>query len=330
MNFKHFIFCVPIIRSIAYTILLVSCNGGVKVNLNNKLEASKSDSIQIVAGEFDFFVVSDWGRNGFFNQKEVANAMTKVAETSEPEFIVSCGDNFQVKGIASVQDPLWMTTFENIYNHPSLLADWYPVLGNHDYKGNTDAQIQYSKISRRWRMETRYYTLVKKINDSISVRLIFMDTPPLVNEYYKRPGEYPDIIKQDTAKEMRWLKNTLANAKEDWILIFGHHPVYSASPKHGNTPELISRFKPLFEKYNADIYFCGHDHDLQHLKPTNSNVDYIVTGAGSEVRETGKNENTKFSASQSGFTLVSLNGKKLTLYFINKNGQAIYSFARQK
>ena len=62
-----------------------------------------------------FFIVSDWGWNGYKAQQEVADQMARSAEKIEPAFIVSCGDNFQVQGVASVQDPLWVSSFENVY-----------------------------------------------------------------------------------------------------------------------------------------------------------------------------------------------------------------------
>jgi hypothetical protein len=295
------------------------------------IETSKLDTVlNLKKHSLNFLLVSDWGWNGFGEQTAVANQMAKTADQIDPKFIISCGDNFQINGIQSINDPLWMTSYENIYKTPGLLIDWYPVLGNHDYKGNPEAEVKYSEISRRWRMPSRYYTVVKKVNDSISARFIFTDTPPMVNEYYKEKGEYSDVSKQDTAKELLWLKDVLSNAKEQWIFVIGHHPVFSASPKHGNTPELIKKFKPLFDKYNVDFYFCGHDHDMQHLKPVGSKVDYIVTGSGGEVRKTGKDANSVFSLSESGFTLISINGNDLTLYFINTKGQVVYSMTKSK
>jgi 3',5'-cyclic AMP phosphodiesterase CpdA len=270
----------------------------------------------------NFFVISDWGWSGGKDQQLVADGMTKQAELIDPQFIVSCGDNFQVAGVASTQDPLWKNNFEEVYKNIALQIDWYPVLGNHDYKGNTQAQIDYSNISRRWHMTDHYYSIVRKINDSISARLIFMDTPPLVGEYYKKGG-YPDVEKQDTALQMKWLAKELAS-KEQWKLVFGHHPVFSASDKHGNTPEMIQRVKPLLEKYHAQFYFCGHDHDFQHLREKGKNVDYVVTGTGGEPRPSRMNELSLFSNSTPGFSEVTFHADSIRVVFMGANGIPLY------
>jgi 3',5'-cyclic AMP phosphodiesterase CpdA len=253
--------------------------------------------------------------------------MGAIGDKSEPRFIVSCGDNFQIQGVASAQDPLWQVNFENVYKNLSLHVDWYPVLGNHDYKGNTQAEIDYSKISRRWRLESHYYSFVKKINDSISARFIFLDTPPFVEEYHRGNG-YPDVAKQDTAKQIKWLTETLANSKEQWKLVFGHHPIYSASKTHGNTPEMIKKVKPLLEKYNAQFYICGHDHDFQHLREKDGNLEYIVTGTGGEPRPASSNALSVFSGSAPGFSIVSFHGDSIKINFIDSKGRVLYMYER--
>jgi tartrate-resistant acid phosphatase type 5 len=277
---------------------------------------------------FNFIIVSDWGWNGFRHQQEVANQMAKTADSVDARFIVTCGDNFQINGIASTQDPLWLSSFENVYRNPSLLVNWYPVLGNHDYKGSPQAEIDYSKISRRWRLTDHYYTFARHVNDSVSVRFVFLDTPPLIEEYHKKPEEYPEIVKQDSVKQIKWLQKVLEGSKEEWILVFGHHPVYSASMTHGNTPELIHRIKPLLEKYHAQVYFCGHDHDFQHLREKGGKIEYIVTGTGGETRVNSKNEMTVFSGSEPGFSVVSLKADSLRLCFVGLQGKIIYNFGR--
>jgi tartrate-resistant acid phosphatase type 5 len=278
---------------------------------------------------YNFIVISDWGWNGQWHQKEVAAQMAKTASKIKAKFIATCGDNFQELGVKSVRDILWITNFRNIYISPSLNIDWYPVLGNHDYRGNTQAEIDYSNVDSRWRMTERYYTFTRNVNDSISARLIFLDTPQMLDEYRDNPGVYPDASKQDDTKELKWIEEVLAGSHEQWKLVFGHNPVFSAARKHGNTQELIEKLKPLLNKYNAQLYFCGHDHTFQHLREQDETTDYIVTGTGGQTRPSNTNEMSVFSKSEPGFTVVSFKADSLKLAFVGTDGKIIYSFGRK-
>jgi tartrate-resistant acid phosphatase type 5 len=129
-----------------------------------------------------FSVLGDWGWNGKRNQTEVAKIMAKHGVGS---FIISAGDNFQVVGVRSVQDPLWMLTYEMPFSDPSLECEWYVALGNHDYKGEVQAEIDYSKISRRWNMPARYFAVHKRINDTTAADFYIIDTSPFQSAHYK-------------------------------------------------------------------------------------------------------------------------------------------------
>lgn len=282
---------------------------------------------------FVFFVIGDWGRNGDEHQTEVAEAMKKCAELVEPKFIISTGDNFYHTGVASVEDPQWMNSFENVYKSNALQIDWYPVLGNHDYYGNTQAQIDYTKRSRRWVMPAAYHTFARETDDKQKIRFMFMDTNPYVQAYWRKKQLYPDLAKQDTAKQWRWADsvfNVSVQQKEDWKIVVGHHPVYSSNPKHGDTKELHGTLKPRLESNQVQAYFCGHDHDLQHQKPKGSYVDYFLSGAGSEVRPTASYEHTLFAESIPGFAIVSIKGDTMTVYYIDPKGKIVYQYSRKK
>lgn len=105
-----------------------------------------------------FMAIGDWGRNGEYDQLEVAKQMGLWGADHPNDFVISNGDNFYPKGVVSELDPLWHYSFENIYTAHSLQCDWYPVLGNHDWHSAVDSQIKYSRISRRWNMPARYYS----------------------------------------------------------------------------------------------------------------------------------------------------------------------------
>ena len=182
-----------------------------------------------------FLVMGDWGRNGYTNQTPVARAMGRTAEDSDADFVVALGDNFYPNGVRSVQDPQWRSSFEAVYTNPSLMRDWYVVLGNHDYHGNTQAEVGYTQISRRWNMPARYYELHKKIKgDPAGADLFFLDTSPFQSKYYGNETNAGGVIGQDTAAQRRWLDSALSASQATWKLVFWSSPrVHQRSPCPG-------------------------------------------------------------------------------------------------
>lgn len=267
-----------------------------------------------------FLVIGDWGRKGLYRQQETADQMAVSARLVQADFIISTGDNFYDAGVESVDDPNWQQSFEQIYKASSLQIPWYCVLGNHDYDGNVQAQIEYSRISSRWNLPAPYYHITKKIGQE-EVLIIFTDTSPFIFEYYLNPR--PAIISQDKVQQLKWLEQTLESSKARWKIVVGHHPVYSSSPFHGDAPELIDAFVPLFKKYKVALYLAGHEHDLQLQKPK-GNTYYLVSGAASEIRETDSYAFTEFSSSSNGFALIELDDTALKIEFINDAGQILY------
>jgi metallophosphoesterase superfamily enzyme len=275
---------------------------------------------------FNFIIISDHGRNGYFNQKIIADMMADVADSCSIRFIVTGGDNFQISGVQSVHDPLWLSSFENIYTHPSLHVEWYPALGNHDHGGNIQAQIDYSKISRRWKMPASYYTLVKS-RSGVSIRLIILDTYSLV-EGYRDPE--PEHSLENAQKQVAWVDSVLNVSKEDWVVVVGHHPVFSAHPTRHNTKELVEYLNPVLNKHKVDFYVGAHDHIYQHLRDPKSDIDYFVNTAASSVRPAASNEMTVFTASSPGFSICSASKTSLLISFINIDGKVIYRYTREK
>lgn len=280
----------------------------------------------------NFYVANDLGRNGYYDQKPIAELMGRMAETVGIECVAAPGDVHHFEGVRSTQDPLWMTNYELIYSHPELMLDWFPTCGNHEYRGNTQAVLDYSGVSARWNMPAKYYTKVLE-DDGVTVRLVFIDTTPLIDKYRKDTEKYPDAGKEDMDKQLAWLDQTLAQANEDWVIVLGHHPVYAYTDKSDKErADMQKRLNPILLKHkNVAMYICGHIHNFQHIRKPGTDIDYVVNTSGSLSRENVQPvDGTQFCSGVSGFSLVCADKQTLSLHLIDKDGKVVYTVNHTK
>lgn len=277
-----------------------------------------------------FYLVSDLGRNGYYEQKPIAELMGRLAEEVGPDFVIAAGDTHHFEGVASTEDPLWLTNYELIYSHPELMLDWYAIHGNHEYRGNTRAVLDYTRVSRRWRMPARYYAKTVEAG-SEKLLLVFIDTSPLIDKYREDPDTYPDAGKQDRDEQLRWIGKTLAGSDAKWKIVVGHHPVYAETPKNeSERSDMRAYVEPLLNRYGVDMYLCGHIHNFQHIQPAGSKVDYLVNTSGSLPRKVKAVEGTRFCSPEAGFTVMVAGDDRLTFHLMNGKGKIIYSYTRTK
>lgn len=280
--------------------------------------------VQASAHPFSFLVVGDWGRDGAQHQRAVAEQMGKAAAETNARFVISVGDNFYENGVQTAHDPQWRSSFEDVYTAPSLQIPWFVALGNHDYRGNPQAQIDYAALSARWKMPRRYYQVSGAALGRPELDLFIVDTSPLVHEYRERV-EKPianNVASQDTASQLAWLDTALRKSSAAIKLVIGHHTLRSGGSAHGETPELVQRLLPLLRQHRVTAYVNGHDHDLQHIKA--DGFDYLCCGAGSEVRPVKAVEGTQYCISRSGFALVQVAGSRIDAEFRDFAGQKLY------
>jgi tartrate-resistant acid phosphatase type 5 len=270
-----------------------------------------------------FFTIGDWGRKGEQGQAEVADAMGKLAAVLEPEFIVSTGDNFYPNGVASATDPQWKSSFEDVYSGHSLSCDWWVVLGNHDYRGNAQAEIDYSQISRRWNMPSRYFYQDFEMENEKVARFIFIDTNPLNDDYYDEIIYRNKVIGQDTTAQLLWLDSILSQPA-DWKIVVGHHPLYTGGKRAKEENAVRTHLEHLLDKHQIPVYLAGHEHDLQYIKQEGHPTHHFVSGAGSEVRPTGKMEGTQYAESTHGFLSTAITADSLVFQFFDASGKVTY------
>lgn len=277
----------------------------------------------------NFFLVSDVGREGCFNQKVIANTMGEMARYIKPRCVIATGDTHHGKGVKSVDDPHWQSNYEAVYTHPKLQIDWYVTLGNHEYQSSPNALIEYSSLNPRWHFPKRYYTTVFK-KGGVSIRFVMLDTTPMIDRF--RESKNPEARNQDYEKQLEWLDSVLKEAKEDWVIVAGHHPIYAQTHKKEiEREDMQNRLNTVLCNHpNVDIYLAGHVHSFQHFRSEESNIDYVVNSSGGKGRDVKQMKGTQFCSSESGFSVMSVDKKHLSIYMIDKNGNILHTVNRTK
>ncbi|MEH3041469.1 MAG: metallophosphoesterase [Sphingomonas paucimobilis] len=270
-----------------------------------------------------FAVLGDWGRDTP-EQHHVAAAMGRAAAEAPSDFVLAIGDNFYSDGVASVDDPLWQSVFEDVYTHPALQVPWYALLGNHDYRGNPQAQIDYARQSKRWRMPARYYQVADASLARADAELFAIDTSPFVERYRANDGMIgTNTRSQDTKRQLAWLDHALSQSRAKWKIVTGHHPIRSGGSGHGDQPEIIAQVLPILNRHGVQAYIAGHDHDLQHIR--RDRIDMIQCGGGMEARPVQPVEGTRFCRAAAGFGMVQIAGDLLSFDLRDERGASLYN-----
>jgi hypothetical protein len=288
-----------------------------------------AEALAELDGHFTFLISSDLGRNGYYDQVQVAEMMGEVAAIADPEFIAALGDVHHFQGVRSIQDPLWQTNFEWIYKHPELMIAWHPVLGNHEYEGSTQAVLDYATVSRRWEMSDRYYAKTVSVTDGVEALLLFIDTAPLIDKYRDSPVEHPEAGSQDMARQLAWIDATLGASDARWKVVMGHHPVYAGTTKEeSERRDLQERLQPLLDAHAVDAAVSGHIHNFQHIRVPGSGVDFFVNSSASQARKVVPFEGALFASPEPGFTLCTVKERELIITFVNREGKILYQHVR--
>lgn len=279
----------------------------------------------------NFYIANDLGRNGYYDQKPIAELMGRMAETVGIECVVAAGDVHHFEGVRSTSDPLWMTNYELIYSHPELMLPWHPILGNHEYRGNTQAVLDYAGISARWEMPARYYTFTVEDND-VTVRVVMLDTTPLIDKYREDTVGYPDACRQEVEPQLSWLDRILTDAREDWVIVVGHHPIFAQTEKSEKERlDMQRRVDTVLRRHdNVAMYVCGHLHTFQHIRRQGTDIDYVVNSSASLSREVSPIEGTQFCSGATGFSLVAADKDRLCLYMLDKDGKVLHTVSKTR
>lgn len=283
-----------------------------KINFTNKITNINP------SGKLQFIVLGDWGEKGNFFQKQVAVSMNEFMLKEKVDFIITAGDNFYQDGVSDVNDSHFKSSFEDIYPFAQSIP-WFITLGNHDYMGDIQSLLNYSEKNSSWKIPNSYYSF--EVLSKKKVLFLISDT----NEFVRMLGfSYRSYMNEESRiAQIKWINENLKGNDHLWKIVIGHHPIYSAG-EHGDTKSLQGKFLETLEANQVDFYISGHEHDLQYLKNPNKKLHFLISGAGSKLREIHSSPYSIFAATEPGFLVITLKENIATIRFLNEKGKEIF------
>ncbi|WP_141732138.1 metallophosphoesterase [Oligoflexus tunisiensis] len=260
--------------------------------------------------EMEIIFFGDSG-SGLPEQFKLAEALERYCLTHPLRAVFLLGDNFYPAGVQSVDDPQWQTKFRDAYEKPCLSRiPFYPILGNHDYKGHPAAQIAYTQTQKHWRMPHRFYS----VQFGELAKIIALDT------------NIADICGLAEHCTLDFLRESLKDTSVTHRIVIGHHPIYSASGKYGAT--LLGRVLRSYLCESGALYIAGHSHHLEHRHDADCSLDLFISGGGgADLYETRSNDlGTRFVQSNHGFLRLKLSKAGRELTFFDSELKELYSF----
>lgn len=198
--------------------------------------------------------------NDWSYHNKVAAAMKNVS----PDFVLHTGD-LVYRGDS---EDNWQDFFEGAVIYGSEAVLW-PSIGNHDWyrDDNLENYRKYFSLPGNERFYSFNYGNAHFI--AIDVHSSYLE------------GSY----------QFQWLADDLYNTSHDpsirWIFAFMHYPYYNSGWDFaGRYSSLLTSIYPLFDSFNVDAVFTGHEHSYErtHLiradKINPLGILYYVTGGG--------------------------------------------------
>jgi hypothetical protein len=251
-----------------------SCCGYRKLSCTEKVVTSNlalcGEGITSDPNHVRFAVIGDYG-DGSRCERQVKTMIDAWDKARRLNFIMTVGDNNYEEGKASTLKP----NVINFYGKYVKERRFYPALGNHDwYTVKEGSPYKYGTPS----VYLNYFSYLASLSPN--------SDPPVQGRYYKAsPHPLLDIFSLDSdfreqdgtccnSKQASWLKESLANSKAPWKMVFFHHPPYTTA--RVDAPGYWMRWP--YKDWCATSVMSGHEHVYERLSI--DGIPYFVNGLG--------------------------------------------------
>lgn len=213
-----------------------------------------------------------------------------------PELVLHMGDLVSHGGA-----PDEWRKFDDITAPLRKVAEFYPVLGNHDESGATTYFAILPQLQGR-----RWLALERR-----GVQFLLLD------------AQAPLGPKDE---QRRWLVGQLENrpAGTLFTVVIMHQPIFTSGPD--GPIKRAEELAQLFEENRVDLVLAGHDHDYEHS--ICRGVHYVVTGGGGArlYSQAQDNQFSKKFVREHNYVALSIDGDAVTVEAFDADNKPLDSF----
>ena len=290
------------------------------------LQAQSSDRSAL-----HLLAIGDFGSTSK-EQSAVAKAMQAYAKEQalKVDSLLLLGDNFYSKMEGGLQSKRWRTGFEEMYPASAFPGPAYVVLGNHDYhdnEGGEKVQLAYAEKNpgTRWTLPAKWHRAELGPKEAPLATVLFLDSNfPAVSGNKGKAS----LTQKEVDAQQAWFEKQLASPRAPMTLVCAHHPLYS-NGSHGDTKPLIEAWGGLLEKHGVQLYFCGHDHDLQHLEIEGLKTSFVLSGGGgAKIRAMKSDRKVPYAQPVNGFTHLEITPGLCRVRHLDAEGRQLHAFTK--
>jgi tartrate-resistant acid phosphatase type 5 len=245
--------------------------------------SEKRMDIDCSSDRLRFIGLGDWGETtNTTGVLAVRDGLWKAAATGDYDFILAVGDNFYNNGVANTSDSTWDSLWFYRYGIGAEMSlPWVALLGNHDWYGSGQAQIDYGHAQERgskfWMMPSKDFNIFYRNAAGEALKMVVVDTMTL------------------NGTGLAWAKQEYANedGEASLVLAVGHHHIYSQGGAGDNSSTAMVELNEVIQSEpQVRAYIAGHEHDMQYLRA--NGTDYFqIGGGGRTVDETQVSPGTR-------------------------------------
>jgi 3',5'-cyclic AMP phosphodiesterase CpdA len=287
-------------------------------------EVTFTTAPETTASSFTFVALGD-GRPDTASSLPSQGALDVAAEIEHHSFDLALhtGDIVNSGGICSGDDSSWnqyIRAYFDLYRESLGDIPFYLSVGNHELNGGSCGYQAYTDVYHLPENgpsgnREEYYSF-----DWGNAHFVALDT----NQVYSADST-----------QYNWLVNDLQTSAQPWKFVFFHHPPYSSGP-NGSTGEVQNYLVPVFETYDVDVVFSGHDHHYERTCPISNGacttvqdggvIYYVTGGAGAPLYTASGDWFTAYSDSLNHFLKVECNDCLLHVDAIDVNGNVFDAY----